>query len=212
MNYIESHNIPSPLKMGVEPVIDKTAVIGDTYIGAYTEVGALTQIFESVIGDYTYIMQNCQVQYTEIGKFCSIASYVRVHPVNHPTWRPTTHHMTYRKKAYGFGETDDEDFFDWRKDNKVNIGHDVWLGHNVTVKAGVTIGNGACIGSNSMVTKDIPPYAIAVGNTAKVISYRFPQEQIDAIEKIKWWDWTHDELKERLEHLTDMDKLLADFG
>jgi len=212
MIYIESLNAPKPLEMSVEPAIADTAIIRDCHLGVYTEVGAYTELYESFIGEYTYLMQNCQVQYSDIGKFCSIASYVRIHPVNHPTWRPTTHHMTYRRRAYGFGETDDEDFFDWRRDSKVEIGHDVWLGHSVTVSAGVKIGNGAVIGSNSIVTKDIPSYAIAVGNPAKVIKFRFPKEQIGVLEKIKWWDWKHEQIKERLEHLSDMDKLLADFG
>lgn len=212
MIYIKSLNAPEPLPMSEEPAIEKTCIIKDSHIGVYTYLGPFTEIFESVIGDYTYLMQNCQVQYSDIGKYCSIASYVRIHPVNHPMWRPTTHHMTYRRKSYGLGDTDDENFFDWRRGNKVEIGHDVWLGHNVTVRAGVKIGHGAVVGSCSVVTKDIPPYAIAVGVPAKVIKYRFPDDEIEKLLDIKWWDWPYDTLKDRLEHLTDMKKLLADFA
>jgi len=212
MIYIKSFNVPEPPQMGEKPDIDKTAVIADSSLGVYTSVGPFTELFECSVGDYTYMMQNCQMQYSEIGKFCSIASYVRLHPVNHPTWRPTTHHMTYRRKSYGLGETDDEDFFDWRRGSKVVIGHDVWLGHNVVVRAGVSIGHGAVVGSSSVVTKDIPPYAIAVGNPARVIKYRFEPDVIEKLLEIQWWDWPYDTHKERLPHLMDMDRLLADFG
>lgn len=212
MIYIKSLNTPEQAPQTKEPLIDKTCAIKDSHIGIYTSFGPFTEISESVIDDYTYLMQNCQVQYSDVGKFCSIASYVRLHPVNHPMWRPTTHHMTYRRKSYGMGDTDDGEFFDWRRGNKVTIGHDVWLGHNVTVHAGVTIGHGAAIGSGSVVTKDIPPYAVAVGVPAKVIKYRFSDDVIEKLLDIKWWDWPCEKLKDRLEHLTDMQKLLSDFA
>lgn len=65
------------------------------------------------------------------------------------------------------------------KNQKTIIGNDVWIGHNVTVKQGVTIGHGAVIGSNALVTKDVPPYAIAGGVPAKIIKYRFKEDIIE---------------------------------
>jgi carbonic anhydrase/acetyltransferase-like protein (isoleucine patch superfamily) len=55
--------------------------------------------------------------------------------------------------------------------------------------SGVTIGDGAVIAANALVTKDVPPYAIVGGNPAKIIKYRFTEEQIERLSKIKWWDW-----------------------
>jgi len=69
------------------------------------------------------------------------------------------------------------------------IGNDVWIGCNSTILRGVTIGNGAVIGANSLVNKDVPPYAIVVGSPAKIIKYRFDEEIIQALLKIKWWDY-----------------------
>lgn len=69
------------------------------------------------------------------------------------------------------------------------IGHDVWLGRNALILSGVNIGDGAVIGAGAVVVKDIPPYAIAAGNPARVIRYRFDRQQIAALEKIQWWNW-----------------------
>ncbi len=69
------------------------------------------------------------------------------------------------------------------------VGNDVWIGYQSCILSGVTIGNGAIIGAKSVVTKDVPPYAIVAGNPAKFIRYRFPQEIIDKLENLAWWDW-----------------------
>ena len=71
----------------------------------------------------------------------------------------------------------------------IYVENDVWIGANSTIMSGVKIGNGAVIGANSMVTKDVPPYAIVAGNPAKLIKYRFTEEQIVSLLKIEWWTW-----------------------
>lgn len=78
------------------------------------------------------------------------------------------------------------------------IGSDVWIGHGATILSGVKIGNGAVIGANSTVTKDIPPYAVAVGTPAKVIKYRFDEEVRQKLNDIKWWNWPLDKIKDNL--------------
>jgi acetyltransferase-like isoleucine patch superfamily enzyme len=75
------------------------------------------------------------------------------------------------------------------------IENDVWIGAKSTIMSGVKIHNGSVVGANSVVTKDIPPYAIVVGNPAKIVKYRFNERQIDSLLKIKWWDWTEDRIK-----------------
>lgn len=76
----------------------------------------------------------------------------------------------------------------------INVGNDVWIGSNVKILSGVNIGDGAIIGANSLVTKDIPPYAIAGGNPAKIIKYRFDNETNDKLLKIQWWNFDENEL------------------
>jgi phosphonate metabolism protein (transferase hexapeptide repeat family) len=161
--------------LGLEPVIDPTAAVRDSSLGRYTEVGARTKMAETSMGDYSYIVNDGDVIYTTIGKFCSIAAQVRINPGNHPMWRASQSHFTYRASAYFKGEADEASFFDWRREHHVTIGHDVWIGHGVTVLAGRTIGTGAVIGSGAVVSKDVEPYTIVGGVPAKVIGRRFPE-------------------------------------
>ena len=81
---------------------------------------------------------------------------------------------------------------------QIIIGSDVWIGRGVTVLGGVKIGNGAVIGANSTVTKDIPPYAIAVGSPARVIKYRFDADMIKKLSAIKWWNWSPEKIRRNI--------------
>jgi acetyltransferase-like isoleucine patch superfamily enzyme len=78
----------------------------------------------------------------------------------------------------------------------INVGNDVWIGAKSTIMSGVTIGDGAIIGSTATVAKDVPPYAIVVGNPGKIVKYRFTQAQIDGLMQIQWWDWEEEKIKE----------------
>ncbi len=212
MYTIKEHNVPKKKILSKDkPYIADNCLIKDSSFGAYVEIGEGNNIQESSIDDYSYTTENCQIIYSTIGKFVNIASYVRINPSPHPMHWASQHHMLYRKEMFGFGE-DDTSFFDWRREKKAIIGHDVWLGHNVTVMGGVTIGNGAVIGSGAIVTKDIPPYAIAVGNPAMIIRYRFDSQSIDKLEKIQWWNWEHKKLKAVLNDFKDIDTFLAKYG
>jgi hypothetical protein len=135
---------------------------------------------------------------TTIGKFCSIANGVRLNPGNHPTWRASQHHAFYRSASYELG-ADDAAFFDWRQENPVIIGHDVWIGHGVTVTAGVTVGTGAVIGAGAVVTKDVEPYTVVGGVPAKRIKRRHSQAQGEALMAIAWWDWSHDTIADAMD-------------
>ena len=122
------------------PNLHPEAEVGaDVTLGHYTEVGRFTKMASCQMGDYSYICANGHVIWSTIGKFTNIANMVRLNPGNHPTWRACQHHALYRSSMYGFG-ADETEFFDWRKDQWVTVGHDVWIGHPVTVTAGAKIG------------------------------------------------------------------------
>jgi phosphonate metabolism protein (transferase hexapeptide repeat family) len=179
--------------MSSEPRVDPTATIRDSSLGVWTAVGARTSIAESTLGDYSYVVSDCNVIYTTIGKFCSIAAASRLNPGNHPLDRPALHHFTYRSASYELGD-DDAAFFDWRREHRVVLGHDVWIGHGAVVLPGVTIGTGAVLGAGAVASKDIPPFAIAVGVPAKIVRYRFAPEIVERLLRLAWWDWPHERL------------------
>jgi len=184
--------------LGLEPVIDPTAFVRDSQLGAYTEIGARTKVAETTMGDYSYIVNDGDVIYSTIGKFCSIAAQVRINPGNHPMWRASQSHFTYRASAYFSGEADEREFFDWRREHHVNIGHDVWIGHGAVILAGRKVGTGAVIAAGAVVSKDVEPYTIVGGVPAKEIGRRFPKKIGEQLEAIAWWNWDHDTLRSRL--------------
>lgn len=216
MAYIESFpettSAREPKRLSEQPSIHPTANIRKSEIGGWTAIGAHCSVSESTFGDYSYLAGHVSMVWTDVGKFTSIAAQTRINPGNHPTWRVTQHHSTYRRIQYGFDTHEDQNFFQWRKDHRCAIGHDVWIGHGVTVIAGKKIGNGAVIGSGAVVTKDIPPYAIAVGVPARVVKLRFPAAVIEQLQTIAWWDWDRATLVERFNDLLDLDGFVARYG
>ncbi len=198
--------------LGIAPTVHPTSRVRESTLGAWTDIGPNCGISESTVGDYTYCAGDVSIIYATIGKFCSIASHVRINPGNHPMERVTQHHMTYRRRMFGFADTDDESFFQWRRDHHVTIGHDVWIGHGAVVMPSVRIGDGAVIGSSAVVTKDVPPYTIVGGVPAKPIRDRFPAEVAAQLQAIAWWDWPRELLEERFADLNDLDLFLQRYG
>ncbi|MBB1248533.1 hypothetical protein H2O14_06945 [Rhizobium sp. G21] len=94
--------------------------------------------------------------------------------------------------------------FEWRRGNRVVIGHDVWLGHGVTVLPGVTIGNGAVVGAGAVVSRDVAPYTIVGGVPARLIRERFDRIVAEKYERLAWWDWDHDRLRAALDDFRSM--------
>src|SRR3569833_1166567 len=175
--------------LSTDPTIDRSAKIQEATLGAYCEVGARTILLDVEMGDYSYVVNDSQMTYTIIGRFCSIAAMTRINPGNHPMHRATQAHFTYRSSAYFPGERDDTDFFDWRRQHHVHIGHDVWIGHGAIVLPGRNIGTGAVIAAGAIVTKDVPAYTIVAGNPARIVRRRFPEEIAGRLAKLAWWDW-----------------------
>jgi acetyltransferase-like isoleucine patch superfamily enzyme len=149
------------------------------------------------IGDFTYgkprILGNGLLK---IGKFCSIADGVTILlGVEHNTKWATTYPFPaiFREAQHILGHP--------MSKGPVFIGHDVWIGQNATILSGVTIGNGVVIGAESLVSKNVEPYSIVVGNPAMHTEFRFADEWIDVMQRIAWWNWTIEEITERFNDL-----------
>ncbi|MBK9441897.1 MAG: acetyltransferase [Comamonadaceae bacterium] len=209
---IAAHNLAPAPRLGLAPTLAPTASVRNCRFGRYTEVGDLVQMTQCLLDDYSYVQPYCDLMSTDIGKFANIASMVRINPGFHPMDYPTLHHFTYRPTKYDMAEQDDAAFFEWRKRQRVVIGHDTWIGHGAVIMPGVHIGNGAVVGSNSVVTKDVPPYTIVGGVAAKVIRQRFPRAISQALEATAWWDWDHDTLTERLPEFKNLRGFLAKYA
>lgn len=196
---------PSRDRKSPEPYIAEGGGVRDSVMGPWTRVGSRTTLSETVFGAYSYIVSDSSIAFARIGKFCSIARDARINPGNHPTWRAAQHHFSYRAISYDMGEEDDLDFFQWRRDDEVQMGHDIWLGHGVTVLAGVKIGTGAVVGAGAVVSKDVEPYTINVGVPAKPIKMRFPEQVQRGLLDLAWWDWSHEQLTEALHDFRELD-------
>src|SRR5215813_13815639 len=193
-----TENTSARKMMSVEPLVDPTARVKTSTLGRYTEVGARTTLLEVEMSDYSYVVNDSDIAYAGIGKFCSIAAMTRINPGNHPMHRASQSHFTYRASTYFPGEADDAEFFAWRRAHRVTIGHDVWIGHGAIVLSGRRIGDGAVIAAGAVVTKDVPAYAIVAGNPARIMRARFPDALAARMQALAWWDWPHERLRAAL--------------
>ncbi len=201
---IEAQNVSPTPRLTLAPVIAASAILSRCEFGRYTEVDEHVRMTDTVLDDYSYIQRHGDLMCVDVGKFSNIAAHVRMNPGFHPMERASLHHFTYRRTLYGLHDEDDAPFFAWRKRQRVSVGHDTWIGHGVVVMPGVRIGNGAVIGSNSVVTRDVPAYAIVAGAPAKFIRWRFAPAIAQALESTAWWDWDHETLGQRLPDFNDI--------
>lgn len=188
-----------------EPRIHSTAQLKGVKLGRYVDIGERVILRDVTVGDFTYFERNGEGIYADIGRFCSIASHVRINALEHPMERLTTHKVSYRPNEYFRYLGVDGVFRARRQQSRVTIGHDVWIGHGAVIMPGVTIGHGAVIGANAVVTRDVPPYTIVGGVPARVIRKRFADDIVVRLLALNWWDWPHERLYEAIPDIQDMD-------
>lgn len=168
--------------------------------GNHTKYHLTGETFD--IGEWTYgvptIHQYDNETKLKIGKFCSIAAGVQIvlGGNHHTNWVSTYAFYQENQEFTKWGGEVNDKRYKLRGD--IIIGNDVWIGRNAMILSGANIGDGAVIGAGAVVAGTIPPYAIAIGNPAKVIKYRFPSEQIEKLLSIKWWDWSTKKIDEQL--------------
>ncbi|WP_411352281.1 chloramphenicol acetyltransferase [Leisingera aquaemixtae] len=180
------------------PLIHPGCEITGSSFGAYVEIGAGSRVANSAVGDYSYCDRTCDIANAQIGKFANIASCVRIGATDHPMEKASQHHFLYRSASYWEDAEDDADWFARRAGRMARIGHDTWIGHGAMIKPEVTVGDGAVVASGAIVTKDVAPYTIVGGNTARVIRRRYPEAVAGKMIKLAWWHWEHDALRAAL--------------
>lgn len=181
----------------------------DSFRGKHTKFYKSYVISDTSVGDYTYISFDSRISLAEIGKFCSIGPDFRCGLGIHPLRWISTHPMFYSILKQNGITLSKVNKIEERK--KIIIGNDVFIGANVTVLDGVTIWDWAVIWAWAVVSKDIPAYAIAVGCPIVVKGYRFEQDIIDKLLRIKWWDFEQNELNLIEKHFFDVDQFVNKF-
>ena len=160
---------------------------------SYIHFGQITNTFEAEV---------------VVGSFTSIAKGLTVLAANaqHPSF--------YHKNLVANFPFDVYDYGPWPARpavSRVEIGSDVWIGTDVTVIGNRAIGHGSVVGAGTIVTKDVPPYAVVSGNPGTVRRMRFDEPRVAALLRIKWWEWSDEQIRANLHHLHDVDRFIAQF-
>lgn len=155
-----------------------------------SEIRRFAKLKSSQVGKYSRVNPGCKISNTKIGNFTAIGrdstSGLGGHPMNYVS----TQNIFYKKNNMNNR---------WVKSinyppRPIEIGNDVWVGVEAMIMDGVKVGDGAVVGARAVVTKDVPPYAVVVGQPAKIIKYRFEKEIIERLLEIKWWDFDDDKI------------------
>ena len=200
-------------RTGDQQTVYLNAVIKDPQI----EVGDYT-IYNDFIADPLLFEKNNVLYHYPIhrekliiGKFCSIACGTKFlfNCANHTLKSLSTYTFPLFYEEWELEKSNITTA--WDNKGNIVIGNDVWIGYEAVIMAGVHIGDGAIIAARAVVTKDVPPYTIVGGTTAKEIRKRFDAEVIEQLLIQKWWDWSTDKIHQCLPYIAEgkLDELLA---
>jgi acetyltransferase-like isoleucine patch superfamily enzyme len=188
-------------KVGVNSSIGDYSKVINSTLSDSVRIDRNNYIKDCELGRFTYTGKNSTLININAGAFCSISWNVSIGAANHDYKKMAQHSFLYNEQ-YNLIPKDQANIYDRFREHLI-IGNDVWVAAGVVITRGVIIGDGAVIGANSVVTKDIPPYAIAVGAPARVIKYRFSPEIISLMLQTKWWNWPISKIKKHYKVLSE---------
>jgi acetyltransferase-like isoleucine patch superfamily enzyme len=160
----------------------------------FSEIRRFSKLKNSVVGKYSRVNPGCKLANTIVGNFTAIGRDTTIGLGQHPLNYVSTQNIFYKKNNLKNNWIHQIDF----SSKPIIIGNDVWIGVESLIMDGVKIGDGAVIGARSVVTKDVPPYAIVVGQPAKIIKFRFENDVIERLLEIKWWNFSDEEISDMI--------------
>ena len=170
-------------------------------------LGKNTALYGVRLGYGSYINNNGDFSHADIGRYTSIGANVKTAVGSHPLNGYAAMHpaFTNTAKTFGFSFAKEDVFKDIT--DRIRIGNDVWIGNNVLILDGAKIGDGAVVGAGAVVRGSLPPYSINVGVPARTIRYRFSEEEIEALLKLKWWEKYENWIRSHIKYFNDVGKL-----
>lgn len=177
-------------------------------------VGSRSRFVKSRLGRFSYVASDCYIEKTQIGCYTSIAPGCRIVYGDHPTKAYVTTHPAFYCKDRDAGRCfvnsnkfDEIRYADEENQTMVTIGNDIWIATDCKILAGVKIGDGAVVVTGAVVTKDVPPYAVVGGIPAKIIRYRFAENEIEWLMNLRWWDRDENWIRKYAEYFEDIETL-----
>ncbi|WP_319481183.1 hypothetical protein [uncultured Draconibacterium sp.] len=189
-------------------ILGHNVTIGDssnvlkTKLESNISINRRNYIFRSNIGKFTYTGIGTMIRSSIVGNFCSISWNVSIGGGNHPHDKVTTSTLNrfhLLDSGHWNNESKKQLELTFKNQKHCLIGNDVLISSNAIILRDIKIGNGAIIGAGAVVTKDVEPYSIIAGVPAKKIKMRFDDRTIERLEKISWWDWPIDTIRENLD-------------
>lgn len=198
------NNIIPKIRLRKKVITHKGSAIANSSFEGLNTIFSHVLVSNSHVGLGTYIQHHSKISNTKIGKFCSIANNVEVCFGNHPTdtfvsTHPAFYKNTHNSLGFSFYKSPVDAFntVSYKEKPYVTvIGNDVWIGSHALILGGIKIGNGAVIAAGAVVTKDVPPYAIVGGVPAKILKFRFEEDEIKLLEDCEWWNFSVNELNQ----------------
>ncbi len=163
------------------------SLVYNSHVGVCSRICAFTKFSNSTIGNYSFIGPHSLINNTSFGSYCSVGMNVKSGLGFHPAKFISTSPVFYKKTSVlKVSFVQDDKFNDYKR---TDVGNDVWIGADALLIDGIKIGHGAIVGAKSVVTKDVPPYAIVAGIPAKIIKFRFDEIIVEKLLELEWWKY-----------------------